>query len=83
MCSVCFSRFFLPPPPGLGELLRSVFVARQEKEMRQDAVGLLFCISAAAGASSSSGGSVKGWARGLWGGEGNHPSPFLLPTGRC
>lgn len=49
--------------------------------MRKDAVGLLFCISAAAGASSSEGGSLKGWARGLGGARGIIHPLFCSPLG--
>lgn len=62
-----FGVFFLFFFSQLGELSQSVFVARQENEMRGAAAGLLSCISAAAGASLEEGGSLKGWAGGLGG----------------
>lgn len=68
---------FFPFSSQLGELLQSVFVARQENEMRAAAAGLLSCISAAAGASSEDGGcSLKGWAGGLAGGGKEIIHPF-------
>lgn len=68
---------FFPFSSQLGELLQSVFVARQENEMRAAAAGLLSCISAAAGASSEEGGcSLKGWAGGLAGGARKSSIPF-------